>query len=31
MYATYPLKNEVVEVEVCSPHHVDPENLRVRA
>ena len=31
LYATYPLKNEVVEVEVCSPHHVDPENLRVRA
>ena len=31
LYAAYPLKNEVVEVEVCSPHHVDPENLRVRA
>ena len=31
LYATYPLKNEVVEVEVTSPHHVDPENLRVRA
>ena len=31
LYATYPLKNEVVEIEVCSPHHVDPENLRVRA
>ncbi|MBM3545604.1 MAG: sarcosine oxidase subunit alpha family protein [Alphaproteobacteria bacterium] len=31
LYATYPLKNEVVEIEICSPHHVDPENLRVRA
>ena len=31
LYAAYPLKNEVVEIEVCSPHHVDPENLRVRA
>ncbi len=31
LYAAYPLKNEMVEVEVCSPHHVDPENLRVRA
>ncbi|MSP49478.1 MAG: sarcosine oxidase subunit alpha family protein [Alphaproteobacteria bacterium] len=31
LFAAYPLKNEVVEVEVTSPHHVDPENLRVRA
>ena len=30
LYAAYPLKNEVVEVEVTSPHHVDPENARVR-
>jgi sarcosine oxidase subunit alpha len=31
MFASFPLKNEVVEVEITSPHHVDPENLRVRA
>jgi methylglutamate dehydrogenase subunit C len=31
LYAAYPLKNEVVKVELTSPHHVDPENLRVRA
>ena len=31
LYATYPLKGEVVEVEITSPHHVDPENARVKA
>jgi len=31
LFATFPLKNEVVEVEITSPHHVDPENARVRA
>jgi heterotetrameric sarcosine oxidase alpha subunit len=31
MFATSPLHNEVVEVEITSPHHVDPENRRVRA
>ncbi|GAB4184778.1 MAG: sarcosine oxidase subunit alpha [Thalassobaculales bacterium] len=31
LFAAYPLKDEVVEVEITSPHHVDPENLRVRA
>ena len=31
LFAVYPLKNETVEVEVTSPHHVDPENVRVRA
>jgi sarcosine oxidase subunit alpha len=30
MFATFPLKNEIVEVEIASPHHVDPENRRVR-
>jgi sarcosine oxidase subunit alpha len=29
--ATYPLRHETVEVEITSPHHVDPENARVRA
>jgi sarcosine oxidase subunit alpha len=31
MYATYPLKGEVMPVTITSPHHVDPENQRVRA
>jgi sarcosine oxidase subunit alpha len=31
MFATFPLKNEVVEVEITSPHHVDSENHRVRS
>ena len=31
MFATSPLHNEIVEVEITSPHHVDPENRRVRA
>jgi sarcosine oxidase subunit alpha len=31
MFASFPLKNEVVEVEITSPHHVDPENTRVRS
>ncbi|MFZ4806812.1 MAG: sarcosine oxidase subunit alpha family protein [Hyphomicrobiaceae bacterium] len=31
LFATFPLKGEVVEVEITSPHHVDPENARVRA
>ncbi|MCL4766571.1 MAG: sarcosine oxidase subunit alpha family protein [Hyphomicrobiaceae bacterium] len=31
LYAVFPLKDEVVEVEITSPHHVDPENARVRA
>lgn len=30
MYAAFPLKNEVVAVEITSPHHIDPENDRVR-
>ncbi|HSU06486.1 MAG TPA: sarcosine oxidase subunit alpha family protein [Acetobacteraceae bacterium] len=29
--AAFPLKNEVVAVDVVSPHFVDPENVRVRA
>jgi len=31
LYAAFPLKNEVVEVEITAPCHVDPENARVRA
>ncbi len=31
MHAAYPLANEIVEVEITSPHFIDPENLRVRA
>jgi sarcosine oxidase subunit alpha len=31
MHAAFPLHNEIVEVEVVSPHFVDPENVRVRA
>ena len=31
MFAAFPLHNEVIEVEITSPHHVDPENRRVRA
>lgn len=31
LYAVFPMKDEVVEVEVTSPYHVDPENTRVRA
>jgi sarcosine oxidase subunit alpha len=31
MHAASPLFNEAVEVEILSPHFVDPENLRVRA
>ncbi len=29
-YAHYPLKSEVVEVEVCSPHFFDPDGERLR-
>ncbi len=29
MFAAFPLKKEVVEVEITSPHHIDPENRRV--
>jgi sarcosine oxidase subunit alpha len=29
MLAAFPLKKEVVEVEITSPHHIDPENRRV--
>jgi sarcosine oxidase subunit alpha len=29
-YAHYPLKDEVVEVEVCSPHFFDPDGERLR-
>ena len=31
MHAASPLHQEIVEVEVVSPHFVDPENARVRA
>ncbi len=31
MHAASPLHDEIVEVEVVSPHFVDPENVRVRA
>jgi sarcosine oxidase subunit alpha len=31
LFATFPLKGETVGVEITSPHHVDPENKRVRA
>jgi sarcosine oxidase subunit alpha len=31
LFAVYPLRNEAVEVLITSPHHVDPENVRVRA
>jgi heterotetrameric sarcosine oxidase alpha subunit len=31
LYAAFPLRNEMVEVEITSPHQVDPENERVRA
>lgn len=31
LFAAFPMKSEVVEVEITSPHHVDPENTRVRA
>jgi sarcosine oxidase subunit alpha len=31
LYAVSPLHEETVEVEITSPHHVDPENSRVRA
>jgi methylglutamate dehydrogenase subunit C len=31
LFAAYPLKDEIVEVEITSPHHVDPENTRVRS
>ena len=30
LYASFPMKNEIIEVEITSPHHVDPENARVR-
>jgi len=30
MHAAYPLANEIVEIEVVSPHFIDPENARVR-
>jgi sarcosine oxidase subunit alpha len=31
LFAVYPMRNEAVEVEITTPHHVDPENARVRA
>ena len=31
LVATFPLADEEVAVEITSPHHVDPENARVRA
>ncbi len=31
VFAVSPLHDESVEVTITSPHHVDPENLRVRA
>jgi len=31
LFATFPLKDEIVEIELTSPHHVDPENARVHA
>ena len=31
MHAASPLVNEIAEVEIVSPHFIDPENLRVRA
>jgi sarcosine oxidase subunit alpha len=31
LYAAFPMKGESVEVEIVSPHQVDPENARVRA
>jgi sarcosine oxidase subunit alpha len=30
LVASYPLKGEEIEVEITSPHHVDPENARVK-
>ncbi|MEM9706836.1 MAG: FAD-dependent oxidoreductase, partial [Pseudomonadota bacterium] len=30
LYTAYPLKDEIVEVEICSPVFVDPEGERVR-
>ncbi|MBL8700647.1 MAG: sarcosine oxidase subunit alpha family protein [Alphaproteobacteria bacterium] len=30
LYAAFPLRKELVEVEVTHPHHVDHENARVR-
>jgi sarcosine oxidase subunit alpha len=31
LFAVSPLHGESVEVTITSPHHVDPENARVRA
>ncbi len=31
LQAAFPLKNETTDVEIVSPHFVDPENVRVRA
>jgi hypothetical protein len=31
MQAASPLQNEIFDVEVVSPHFIDPENARVRA
>ncbi|MCC7275865.1 MAG: sarcosine oxidase subunit alpha family protein [Alphaproteobacteria bacterium] len=31
LVAAFPLKDEAVEVEIVSPHFIDPENARVRA
>ena len=31
LHAAYPLYGEAVEVEIVSPHFIDPENQRVRA
>jgi sarcosine oxidase subunit alpha len=31
MRAVFPLANETVDIEVVSPHFIDPENARVRA
>ena len=31
MQASFPLHTEIVDVEIVSPHFIDPENVRVRA
>jgi sarcosine oxidase subunit alpha len=31
LIAASPIHGESTEVEIVSPHHLDPENLRVRA
>jgi sarcosine oxidase subunit alpha len=31
LVSTFPMVDEMIEIEITSPHHVDPENARVRA